>query len=85
MTAQLHDIAREFGVDLDDDLDVGHVVCHCTSYDISWCRLDVSGDQWAGEGDPLDCPMCNLEEERAGGVCPWGCACDECVPTGDGQ
>lgn len=59
----------------DDDLE--HWVCHCTSWNISGCGMDVSREEWAVDDLDEVCPLCELAYPE-GSVCPWGCSCEEC-------
>ena len=58
--------------------DVPHIVCHCTNYDVAWCRLDVSGHLFIADDEELDCPLCGLVGDERPDACPWDCSCDEC-------
>lgn len=73
----------------EDDFD--HVVCHCTKYQTSWCMKHVNNTSFTEETPeqstfnlaPNPCSLCYLALELNDVLCPWGCACDECIPIED--
>jgi len=77
MTATIVEIAVVETTKTDDDIDIVHLVCHCTDLNVSYCGMDVSTAPYCDDADVVDCAMCDLAAEMTEPACPWGCTCTE--------